>query len=246
MENHYNNKQPINQWAEGDRPREKMLNNGKLSLSNTELLAILLGSGNADESALQLAKRILDAVNNNLIEFAKLSINELLRFKGVGKAKAVTIEAALELGKRRLAEKALGCIQIKSSKQAYELVLSELSDNYYEDFYILLLNRSSHLIRKVLVSSGGIGDTIVDPKKIFKIAIDHNASTLILAHNHPTNKLNPSSQDLSLTKKLVKGGNILSILISDHIIVGSDNYFSFADNGLLEEFYEEENPEEIS
>ncbi len=225
--------QPIRQWAEDDRPREKMLLKGKSALSNAELIALLIGSGNQEESAVQLAQRMLDSVNNNLIELAKLSIEELSRFRGMGKAKAVSIAAAIELGKRRMAERVVKQNKITSSRDAYDLLRPELTDNYYETFYVILLDRANRVIRKLNISSGGVAGTVVDPKKIFKLALDHNASSLILAHNHPSNNMKPSENDVKLTEKLQKAGTALDIPVLDHIIAGNDNYFSFADEGLL-------------
>ncbi len=226
--------QPINQWAEDDRPREKMLLKGKNALSNAELIALLIGSGNSNESAVQLAQRMLDNTDNNLIEFSKLSIEELSRFRGMGKAKAISIVAALELGKRRVAEKVLQQAKIKSSRDVYELLLPELTDRYYEAFYVILLDRANKIIRKLNISEGGVAGTVVDPKKIFKMALDHNASSMILAHNHPSNNLQPSENDIRLTKKLLEAGKALEIPVLDHIIVGNDNYYSFADENILE------------
>ncbi len=225
---------PINQWAEDDRPREKMLLKGKNALSNAELIALLIGSGNSNESAVQLAQRMLDNTDNNLIEFSKLSIEELSRFRGMGKAKAISIVAALELGKRRMAGKVLQQAKIKSSRDVYELLLPELTDRYYEAFYVILLDRANKIIRKLNISEGGVAGTVVDPKKIFKMALDHNASSMILAHNHPSNNLKPSENDIRLTKKLQEAGKALEIPVLDHIIVGNDNYYSFADENILE------------
>lgn len=224
---------PINQWAEDDRPREKMLLKGKNALSNAELIAILIGSGNTEESAVQLAQRMLDTANNNLIEFSKLSIEELSRFKGMGKAKAISVIAALELGKRRIAEKVVQQSKITCSRDVYDLLLPDLSDLYYEQFFVLLLDRANKVIRKLNISQGGVAGTVADPKKIFKLALDHNASSMILAHNHPSNNLKPSDNDIRLTKKLAAAGEVLEIKVLDHIIAGNDNYFSFADEGLM-------------
>jgi DNA repair protein RadC len=224
---------PINQWAEDDRPREKMLLKGKAALSNAELIALLIGSGNTDESAVQLAQRMLDASGNNLIEFAKLTVEELSRFRGMGTAKAVSIIAALELGKRRVAEKVLRQSKITSSRDVYELLLADMTDAYYESFFVLLLDRANKVIRKLKISSGGMAGTVVDPKKIFKLALDFNASSVILAHNHPSGNLKPSDNDIKLTKKLQEAGKALDIPVLDHVIAGNDNYFSFADEGML-------------
>ncbi len=223
----------IRQWAEDDRPREKMLLKGRQALSNAELIAILIGSGNRDESAVQLARRILDAAGNNLIELSKTDIETLSKFKGMGRAKAVSIVAALELGKRRLAEKVVQQKKITSSRDVYELLVPDLTDQYYESFFVLLLDRANQVIQKVNISRGGTAGTVVDSKKIFKLALDYNASSVILAHNHPSNNLKPSDNDIRLTRKLRDAGKALDIQVLDHIIAGNDNYFSFADEGLM-------------
>ncbi|UBM63318.1 DNA repair protein RadC [Candidatus Sulfidibacterium hydrothermale] len=225
--------QPIRLWAEDDRPREKMLLKGKNSLSNAELIALLIGSGNGDESAVQLARRMLESVDNNLITFSKLGIEELSRFRGMGKAKAISILAAFELGKRRVAEGVIRQAKITSSRDMYELLLPELTDRYYEAFYVVFLDRANKIIRKLNISTGGVAGTVVDPKRIFKQALDFNASSIILAHNHPSDNLKPSENDIKLTRKLKRAGEALDISVLDHIIVGNDNYFSFADEGLL-------------
>jgi len=225
--------QPINQWAEDDRPREKMMLKGKNALSNAELIALLIGSGNSDESAVQLAQRMLDNAGNNLIELSKWNIEEFSRFRGMGKAKAISVIAAIELGKRRMAEKVMHQTRITSSRDVFDLLLPELTDNYYEAFYVILLDRANKVLRKLNISNGGVSGTVVDPKKIFKLALDHNASSIILAHNHPSNNLKPSDNDIKLTKKLQHAGKALDIPVLDHVIVGNDNYYSFADEGLL-------------
>ncbi|MBN2614402.1 MAG: DNA repair protein RadC [Bacteroidales bacterium] len=224
---------PIRQWADDDRPREKMMLKGKHALSNAELIAILIRSGNTEESAVQLAQRILDAVQNNLIELSKLSIEELSRFKGMGPAKAISVVAALELGKRRLSEKVLQQKKITCSQDVYELLLPELSDQYYEQFFVLLLDRAHKVIRKINISQGGVAGTVADPKKIFRLALEHNSSSIILAHNHPSNNLKPSDNDIRLTQKMVEAGKVLEVQVLDHVIVGNDNYFSFADEGIM-------------
>ncbi len=229
-----NPKLPISQWAEDDRPREKLLIKGKGQLSKAELLAILVGSGNRNESAVELSKRILNSVNNNLAELSKLSIKELCKFNGIGQAKAVTIAAAMEIGRRRRADDVIETKKkIKSSNDAYDLLYADLSDKYHEEFWILLLDRANQLIRKVNISEGGLSGTIADQKKIFKLALENNCSSVILAHNHPSNNLKPSDNDIQLTKTIQKAGSTLEINVLDHIIVGSDNYFSFADESLM-------------
>jgi DNA repair protein RadC len=226
-----NNFTPIREWAEDDRPREKMLNKGRHSLSDAELIALLIGSGSRNESAVDLAKRMLRSGHDNLLELSKLGINDLKRFKGIGEAKAVTLIAALELGKRRRSSEALERKKITSSRDAFEFFISLIGDHTYETFYILLLNRANNVIRAVQISEGGISGTVADPKKIFKIALENNSSSIILCHNHPSGNIKPSDADIRLTKKLKSGGELLDIPVLDHLIVGEERYFSFADEG---------------
>ncbi|MBU2553459.1 MAG: DNA repair protein RadC [Bacteroidetes bacterium] len=225
---------PISQWSEDDRPREKMMLKGKGQLSKAELIAILIGSGNNDESAVELAKRILSSVDNNLAELSRLSISDLTKFKGIGPAKAISIVAALELGRRRRADDVLiDTTKISSSQDAYNLLYAELSDKYHEEFWIILLDRANKVIRKANISEGGLAGTVADPKKIFQLALEQHASSIILAHNHPSNNLQPSQNDVQLTKKIVAGGKSLDISILDHLIIGNDKYYSFADEGEM-------------
>ena len=224
---------PINMWAEDDRPREKLVLKGKSSLSDAELIAILIGSGNITQSAVDLSQQILKDVENNLIELSKLSLSDLCKYKGIGNAKAVSIIAALELGKRRLSSKALAKKKVTSSRDAYDVFLPHLMDRYDEEFRILLLDRSNKIVSNLSVGEGGFAGTVADPKKIFKLALEHNSSSIILGHNHPSNNINPSDTDISLTKKIIRAGESLDILILDHIIVGNDGYYSFADEGVL-------------
>ena len=227
-------KLPISRWAEDDRPREKLLLKGKAQLSKAELIAILIGSGNKEESAVELSKKILNSVDNNLAELSKLGVKELCMFNGIGEAKAISIIAALEIGRRRRADDVIQKKKkIKSSKDAYDVLYADLSDKNHEVFWILLLDRANQIIKKVNISEGGISGTIADPKKIFKLALEHNSSSIILAHNHPSNNVSPSDNDVKLTKTISKAGKVLEIGVLDHIIVGSDNYFSFADESLI-------------
>lgn len=227
-------KLPISQWSEDDRPREKLLTKGKGQLSRAELIAILISSGNNEESAVELSKRILNSVNNNLAELSKLGVKELCKFKGIGPAKAISIIAALEIGRRRRADDVINKKnKIVSSKDVYDVFYADLSDKNYEEFWILLIDRANQIIKKINISEGGISGTIADPKKIFKLALENNSSSIILAHNHPSNNLQPSDNDIRLTKTISKAGRTLEINVLDHIIVGSDNYFSFADESLL-------------
>ena len=227
-------KLPISQWAEDDRPREKLLIKGKGQLSKAELIAILIGIGNREESAVELSKRILSSVNNNLAELSKLGVVELCKFNGIGPAKAISIIAALEIGRRRRADDVIQkSTKIKSSKDVFDVIYAELSDKNHEEFWILLLDRANQIIKKINISEGGLSGTIADPKKIFKLALENNSSSIILAHNHPSNNLKPSDNDIQLTKTISKAGKTLEINVLDHIIVGSDNYFSFADESLI-------------
>lgn len=224
---------PIHEWAEDDRPREKLLLKGKQSLSDAELIAILMGSGSKNESAVDLAKRILKSSKDNLIELSKLGVKDLIKFKGVGEAKAISIIAALELGKRRRREEALEKKKIGSSIDVFEYFSGILSDSNYEAFYILLLNRANKVIREIQISEGGLSGTVADPKKIFKLALEHNASAIILCHNHPSGNIKPSDADIKLTHKLRNAGEMLDLPVIDHIILGEENYYSFADEGKL-------------
>ena len=223
----------IKSWAEEDRPREKMLAKGKEALSNAELIAILIGSGNSKETAVDLSKRILHDNKDNLIELSRLTINDLMKYNGIGEAKAVTIAAALELGRRRRFSEALEKPSIKNSQVAYECFYAHLSDLNHEQFWIMLLNNANKVIRLEKIGVGGMTGTTADPKKIFKCALENNAASIMLCHNHPSGNVIPSNADKKITENLVKAGQFLEIKILDHIIIGNDNYFSFADEGLL-------------
>jgi DNA repair protein RadC len=224
---------PIKAWAEDDRPREKLLLKGRSALSDAELLAILMGSGSKNESAVDLAKRILRQSNDNLIELSRLGVSELIKFKGVGEAKAISIIAAMELGKRRRGAEVLDKKKIASSRDVFEYFSGILGDNNYEVFYILLLNRANKVIRDIQISEGGFTGTVADPKKIFKIALEYSATSVILCHNHPSGNIQPSDADLKLTQKLKSAGDMLDLAVIDHIIIGDEKYFSFADEGRL-------------
>jgi DNA repair protein RadC len=229
----YINRLTIKNWAEDDRPREKLLLKGKNALSDAELLAILLGSGNVNETAVDLAKKILGDVKENLIELSKLGVRELEQFKGIGKAKAVVIIAAMELGKRRNEAVVIAKEKITNSKDAFEIFRSTIGDQPYEEFWIILLNKANKVIQKCSISEGGISGTVVDPKKIFKIVLDHHASSIILGHNHPSGNVQPSEADHKITCKLKDAGMMLDVAVLDHLIIGDDRYFSFADEGVL-------------
>ena len=224
---------PINQWAEDDRPREKFLLKGKSTLSDSELLAILIGSGSRNESAVQLCQRILASVNNNLSHLGKQSIQQLIQFKGIGEAKAITIAAALELGRRRRDENTLELSKITSSKTVFEVMQPIIGELSHEEFWVLYLNNSNKVIYKSQISKGGITGTVVDVRLVFKIALEHHATSVVLAHNHPSGKLLASDADKQITKKLIEAGKYLDILVLDHIIVTEKSYFSFADEGIL-------------
>lgn len=229
----YENNLSIKSWAEEDRPREKLNAQGRRALSDAELIAILIGSGSRNESAVELSKRILHHYDNDLNKLGKASIAELSKFKGIGEAKAISIIAALELGRRRGDTETKTPETIQGSKSAYQILRRHLVDLPHEEFWLLLLSRSSKLIAKELISKGGLSGTIADPKIIFHIALQHQASSLILAHNHPSNNRKPSQQDIDLTKKLYNAGKILDINVVDHLIITDDGYLSFADEGLL-------------
>lgn len=223
----------ISQWAEEDRPREKLLLKGKVSLSDAELIAILIGSGTQAVSAVDLSRHILNSVDNDLATLARMSVKDLQRFKGIGEAKAIAIVSALELGRRRKALEPQKKTRIKSSGDVYELMRPELMDESIEYFYILLLNRAHDVIKKQLISQGGISGTVVDPKLIFKHALDNMANAIILVHNHPSGNLKPSQPDITLTKKLVEVGKNLDLLVLDHVIFADVGYFSFADEEMI-------------
>lgn len=223
----------IKSWAEEDRPREKLLLKGKASLSEAELIAILLGSGTSSLSAVDLAKQILSAYGNNLNELARMGVKELTKFKGIGEAKAISIVAALELGRRRKESEVVKKPKITSSQDVHNLIKPELLDLQHEEFWTLLLNRSNLVIKKQLISSGGVSGTVADPKMIFKTALSELASSIILIHNHPSGNLKPSQQDINLTKKMSEAGKLLEIPVLDHIIFTNESYFSFADEGMM-------------
>ena len=224
---------PIKSWAEDDRPREKLLQKGKISLSDAELMAILIGSGSRKESAVDLCRRILAGSEQSLNELGKLSIPQLMKYNGIGQAKAITIIAALELGRRRRAEEALEKKKITSSSSVFELMQPSIGDLPHEEFHIIYLNNSNKVIDKMQLSKGGITGTLVDVRLALKKALELGATSIILCHNHPSGNLNPSSADKQLTQKLKAAGESLDIKILDHLIVTEISYFSFADEGLL-------------
>ena len=232
MEN-YENKISIKSWAEEDRPREKLSTQGRRALTDAELIAILIGSGSRTESAVELSKRILHHYDNDLNKLAKASIAELSNFRGIGEAKAISIIAALEIGRRRNDTETKTVEAIISSRDGYNYMRRHLVDLNHEEFWIILLGRSSKILGKELISKGGLAGTVADPKIIFHTALQHQASGIILVHNHPSGNLKPSHQDVNLTKNLVAAGKMLDIQIFDHLIITDSAYYSFGDEGLL-------------
>lgn len=233
MDNTYAVSLNIKSWAEEDRPREKLLLKGKAVLTDAELIGILIASGTKDKSAVDLARDILNTVGNNLNSLAKLTVKDLMKFKGIGEAKAITIVSALELGRRKKETESENRIIIKGSEDAYKVIRPHLEDLKHEEFWILILNRRHQVLKKQPISSGGVSGTVADPKIIFHAALQELASSIILVHNHPSGNRNPSQSDLNLTKNLKKAGEVLEIPVIDHIIYTDDGYTSFSDDGLL-------------
>lgn len=229
----YEQKLGVKLWAEEDRPREKFLLHGRRHLTDAELVAILISTGNRTETALDLSKRILSFYDNSIIKLGKASVQELSKFKGIGKAKAITIVAALELGLRRKENSADEVLQVTTSSDVYKYMRHTFTDLNHEEFWVLLLNRSNHILSKHLISKGGQTGTVADPKIIFKIALENNAANLVLMHNHPSGNLNPSNSDIKLTKAMVASGELLTLCVADHLIFGNNGYFSFKDKRLI-------------
>lgn len=223
----------IKKWSQDDRPREKLLSKGKESLSDAELVAILIGSGNRDESAVALCKRILASIDNNLNELGKRSVNQLMAFKGIGEAKAISIVAALELGRRRRGEEALKKMKITSSTSVFEMMQPILGDLQHEEFWIIYLNNSNKVLHKNQLSKGGITGTLVDVRLVLKTALEVGAVGLILVHNHPSGTLKPSEADKQMTQKLKVAALSMDIKVLDHLIITEKAYFSFADKTIL-------------
>ena len=228
-----NGRLSIRDWARDDQPREKLMAHGPGALSDAELLAILIRSGSVKESGLDLAKRIMGDAGQDLHKLGKLGVAELVKYNGMGEAKAITIVAALELGRRRRSTDAQERPSITTSASAHELIRSKLAELPNEVFWLILLDRGNRLLELRKVSEGGLHGTVADPKVIFKMALDHRASSIVLCHNHPSGQLRPSEEDIRLTRKLTDGGRLLDIAIHDHLIVASSGYYSFADNGML-------------
>ena len=223
----------ITDWAEEDRPREKLLQKGTASLSDAELLAILISSGTKNKSAVDLGRELLQMANNNLNNLGKLAIGDLKKLHGIGSARAVTIAAALELGRRRKLADAENVIQIKCSKDVTDIFQPLLSDLQYEEFWILFLNRSNKVINRMKLSQGGVSGTVTDVRMVMKKAIEYLASGIIVCHNHPSGNLNPSESDSKITQKIKDAGNLMDIQLLDHLIISEKDYYSFADYGLL-------------
>jgi DNA repair protein RadC len=224
---------PIPQWAEDDRPREKLLEKGRLSLSDAELLAILIGSGSREESAVGLCKRLVADYGNNLYELGKASVVDLMKYKGIGEAKAISIVAALELSRRRKENTPTKKHVINSSQQVFEIFSPLLSDINVEEFWVLYLNRGNKILGKECLSRGGLTGAVADGRLMFKSAIEKMATGVIMVHNHPSGQNRPSDADVQLTRRLIKAGGYLDIKILDHMIIAENQFFSFADERML-------------
>jgi len=223
----------IKSWSPDDRPREKLMEKGPVALSDAELIAILIGSGNSKESAVDLSRRILKTFSNDLNLLSVQGLKELTSFKGIGSAKAITIMAAMELSKRRRVQIAKIESVVNSSRLAYERFLEYMSGLKHEEFWVMCLNNAAHVVAIKKVSEGGMASTLVDPKRVFKVALESNSTSIIVAHNHPSGSLKPSSHDEKLTRRLMDTAGLLECRLADHLIVTDNGYFSFADEGLL-------------
>ena len=223
----------IKSWAEDDRPREKLLNKGRIALTNAELVAILIGSGSKNESAVELSKRILSSVDNDLNRLGNLGISDLVKFKGIGEAKAISIVAAMEMGRRRKDSSPTEVVKITCSKDSYDVIYPFLADLDHEQFFVILLNRGNRLIDTFRISQGGVSGTVADAKLILKLGIEKLASSIILAHNHPSGNTQPSQADLKLTKNISEAAKLMDMSVIDHLIIAGQSYFSFADEGLM-------------
>lgn len=219
--------------AEDDRPREKFLLKGKGSLSDSELLAIIMGSGSRDETALELARKILASVNNNWNQLSLLSVKDLTKFKGIGEVKAISIATALEIGRRRASQEIPEKPMISNSNGAYQIFKNHLSDLRTEEFWAIFLNQSNKVLHTAQLTQGGINQSIVDVRILFKTALDHFSTGIIIAHNHPSGNLKPSREDLDITQKIKEAGTFLNIQLLDHLIITQNSYLSFSDEGLL-------------
>lgn len=223
----------IKSLAEDDRPREKFLLKGKSAVSDSELLAIIMGSGNREESAVELARRILNSVENNWHRLSQLSIKDLTKFKGVGEAKAISIATALEIGNRKSQQEVLKREQIASSKDIFEVLQPHLSDLSTEEFWAIFLNHQNKILYKTCLFRGGIAGSVADVRVIFKTALEHFSTRIIVAHNHPAGSLSPSRQDIDITNKIKESGKLLEIELLDHVIIAQNKYYSFKEEGIL-------------
>ncbi len=223
----------IKSLAEDDRPREKFLLKGKGAVSDSELLAIIMGSGNREESAVELARRILNSVENNWHRLSQLSIKDLMKFKGVGEAKAISIATALEIGNRKSQQEVLERQQISSSKDIFEILQPHLSDLSTEEFWAVFLNHQNKILYKTCLFRGGIASSVADVRVIFKMALEHFSTRIIVAHNHPAGSLKPSQEDINITKKINEAGKLLEIELLDHIIIAQNKFYSFKEEGIL-------------
>jgi DNA repair protein RadC len=226
-------KRTIKDWSVDDRPREKLLLKGSAALSDAELMAILIGSGNSDESAVELCRRLLMDADNNLNRLATYDVSDLIKYKGIGEAKAITIMAAMDLGRRRASATPVMRPKCEDSEQVYQVIGHQLKDLPHEEFWLLLLNSRSQLIKKVNIGRGGINSVIADKRLIWKHAFAHLASSIVLVHNHPGGSCYPSSQDIKLTDQLVKSGEILGVKVIDHVIIAGNRYYSFSDENRI-------------
>jgi len=231
--NAYVNRIPMRYWAEDDLPSQKLLLKGNGSLSDAELLSIIIGSGVSGENSLDIAMKTLSICGNNLCEFWKFSVSDLQKIKGIGEKRAVKIAAMFALARRRNESEVIFKNKISKSQDAFEIFHSLMGDLPYEEFWLLLLNRANRVVRKVKISEGGISGTVVDPKKIFQICLEQHATSIILGHNHPSGAVAPSEADNKITKKIKDCGLLLDVAVLDHIIVGDDRFYSFADEGTL-------------
>lgn len=227
------NKLGIKAWAEEDRPREKLMEKGRHVLTEAELIAILIGSGSKDETAVELSKRILASVGNNLNDLGKLGVSELVKFKGIGEAKAISVMAAMELGRRRKETEVVKRDKISISKDVYDIMKPILLDLPHEEFWLLILNRANLVIKKELISRGGVSGTVVDTKIIFKAAVENYACSIIICHNHPSGNLKPSEADIRITKNIKDAGKLMEIPLLDHLIFTENGFYSFTDEGMM-------------
>jgi DNA repair protein RadC len=230
---YYKHGLPMRLWAEDDRPSYKLLMKGSTSLSDSELLSLIIGSGIPGENSLDIAKTLLMSCGNNLSDLWKLTYSDLTKIKGIGESRAVQILALFSLARRRNESEVNSKPKVASSRDAFEIFKSLMGDIPYEEFWMLILNRANKVIKKIRISEGGVSGTVVDPKKVFKIALDHHACAIIIGHNHPSGSCIASEADIKITKKIRESGILLDISVLDHIIVGGDSYYSFADEGTM-------------